>query len=277
MWENYLAKLHELVVILYGIAILLYFIDFLQSNRKAYNNAFWLLSIVWILQTIFFIAYMFEIGRFPILTISEGLYFYVWILLTLSLVLNRYLQSDFFIFFPNLLGFIMFVIVTFTPFRWSTEALAEMMASELLIIHIVTSFMAYGAFSISFIFSVLYVIQYQLLKRKKWGKKLKRISNLAKLERMSYILNSVGVPMLIIGVILGLRWAYLKIPDLPIFDWKIVGSMLIIIVYMIYLYMPIRKGLAGKNLALWNISSFLIILINFFLLSTLSSFHFWYY
>jgi HemX protein len=135
--------------------------------------------------------------------------------------------------------------------------------------------LSYGAFSLSFVFSLLYLLQYNLLKQKKWGKRLWRITDLSKLEHLSYVLAVIGVPMLLIGVILGTQWAYLKLPNISWFDPKVIGSVFVLTVYCVYLYLRIRRGIAGKTLAMWNIAAFLILLINFFLIGNISSFHIW--
>ncbi|MDE3839799.1 cytochrome C assembly protein [Bacillus methanolicus] len=276
MFDIYMTRLHELTVILYAFSVLLYFIDFLHNNRKANKVAFWLLAFVWVLQTLFLFLYMLETGRFPVLTIFEGLYFYAWVLITLSLGINRLLRVDFIVFFTNILGFIIIAIHTFAPVQIESEVMAQKLVSELLFIHITMAILSYGAFSISFVFSILYLIQYDLLKRKKWGKRLVRIADLSKLEYMSYVLNVIGVPMLILSLILGMQWAYIKVPDMHWYDTKVIGSFVVLTVYSIYLYLRVAKGLFGKSLALWNIASFLIVLINFFLFGKLSTFHFWY-
>ncbi|MDQ0216463.1 HemX protein [Oikeobacillus pervagus] len=276
MFEQGMTRLHELMIVLYAASILFYFIDFLQQNRKANKIAFWLLAIVWILQTIFLFLYMFRTGRFPVLTIFEGFYFYAWVLITLSLSLNRLLRMDFTVFFTNILGFAFMAIHTFMPFQLQSETMAEKLVSELLLIHIVMAILSYGAFSLSFIFSMLYLLQYHLLKRKKWSQRLWRIGDLEKLEKMSYILNGIGVPILVLSLILGLQWKFIKLPNVTLYDPKILGSFILLIVYSVFLYLKVRKGMYGKNLAFINVLAFLIILINFFLLSRLSTFHFWY-
>ncbi|NQD68807.1 cytochrome c biogenesis protein CcsA [Bacillus haikouensis] len=276
MFEQTMTRLHELMIVLYAISILFYFIDFLNKNRKANLFAFWLLAIVWVLQTIFLFLYMINTGRFPVLTIFEGLYFYAWVLITLSLVINRLLRVDFTVFFTNVLGFIIMAIHTFAPVQVESQAMAEQMVSELLLIHITMAILSYGAFSLSFVFSLLYLLQFKLLKEKKWGQRLWRISDLSKLEKISYILNSIGVAMLLLSLILGMQWAYIKLPDFILYDPKIIGSFILLILYSTYLYLRIKKNVFGKSLALLNVAAFLIILINFFLGSRLSSFHFWY-
>ena len=57
---------------------------------------------------------------------------------------------------------------------------------------------------------------------------------------------------------------------------KIIGSFILLTGYSIYLYLRIVKNMSGRQLAFWNVGSFLIVLINFFLFGQLSSFHFWY-
>ncbi|MBA9025759.1 cytochrome C assembly family protein [Peribacillus huizhouensis] len=273
--ELMMTRLHEVTVLIYAASVLLYFIDFLHNNQKANKGAFWLLAIVWVLQTIFLFLYMLQTGRFPVLTIFEGLYFYAWVLITLSLMINKFLPVDFTVFFTNILGFIVMAIHTFAPVQIQSKVLAEQLVSELLLIHITLAILSYGAFSLSFVFSLLYLIQYDLLKRKKWGKRLLRLGDLAKLEHMSYVLTVIGVPMLILSLILGLQWAYIKVPNVIWFDPKILGSFLVLIVYSIYLYFKVRKQMYGKTLAYLNLISFLIVLINFFLFGSLSTFHLW--
>ncbi|MCM3725313.1 cytochrome c biogenesis protein [Neobacillus cucumis] len=276
MFDTLLTRLHEFTVVLYAFSVLLYFFDFIHHNRKANRIAFWLLAFVWILQTVFLSLYMINTGRFPVLTIFEGLYFYAWILVTLSIIINHLLRVDFIVFFTNILGFTVMAIHTFVPMQYHSHTLATKLVSELLLIHITMAILSYGAFSLSFVFSSLYLLQYDLLKRKKWGTRLIRLADLEKLEKLSYIFAVIGVPMLLLSLILGLQWAFLKVPGMPWYDMKIIGSFLLLSAYSIFLYLRIVKNLSGRQLAIWNTASFLIVLINFFLFGRLSSFHLWY-
>ncbi|TCN24543.1 cytochrome C assembly family protein [Mesobacillus foraminis] len=276
MSDIFMTRLHELTIVVYAASVLLYFIDFLNSNRKVNQVAFWLLAFVWVLQTLFLFFYVVEVRRFPVLTLFEGLYFYSWVLVTLSLAINRLLKVDLIVFFTNVLGFIIMAIHTFAPADYGSNVMSEQLISELLLIHITMAILSYGAFSISFVFSLLYLIQYDLLKRKKWGRLLRRIADLSKLEQLSYLLNVIGVPMLLLSLVLGLQWAWIKLPDMAWYDAKIIGSFVVLAAYSAYLYLRVARGMYGKSLALLNAASFLIVLINFFLFGQLSSFHLWY-
>ncbi|MCR2820566.1 cytochrome c biogenesis protein [Lederbergia panacisoli] len=274
MIELMMLRLPEIVIVIYALSILLYFFDFLEHNRKANRLAFLLLSIVWILQTIFLCLYMLETGRFPVLTLFEGLYFYSWVLITLSLMIHRILKVDFTVFFTNVLGFTIMAIHAFAPIQ--RPAMAELLISELLFIHITMAILSYGAFTLSFVFSALYLLQYKLLKGKIWIQRLWRLSDLANLEKISYVLNLIGIPMLLLSLILGLQWAFMKLSFFQWYDPKIIGSFFVLLIYSLVLYLYRKKQMYGKTLALWNTAAFLIVLVNFIFISRLSNFHIWY-
>lgn len=167
----------------------------------------------------------------------------------------------------------MIAIHTFSPTEQQSAAFSGQLVSELLVIHITMAILSYGAFSLSFVFSVLYMFQYHLLKKKKWGKWLLRIEDLSKLDYMAYVLNIIGVPMLLLSLILGVIWAYVSLETLYWFDAKVLGSFVVLLLYSYYLYIRLIKELQGKVAALWNTACFLVLMINYFLLGSLSQFH----
>ncbi|WP_257346365.1 cytochrome C assembly family protein [Pseudalkalibacillus decolorationis] len=269
--------IYDLTVILYALSVLGYFIDFLQNNRKANRIAFWLLSIVWVLQLFVLFIRVFENNRFPILTPTEGLFFYSWILVTLSLLINWFFRVDFFVFFTNIIGFILMTVSWFSPNDQVPSGISDQLINELAIIHITMAFSAYGAFTLSSILSIMYLVQYNMLKQKKVGKLLWRFDSLTKLESLPFLLNMIGVPMILLSLILGLIYGY-NIGLYPAIWWdaKVISSFLVIIVYSCYLYLKVAKGAHGRQLAYWNIAGLLVILINYFLAATLTEFHLWY-
>lgn len=271
-----ISLIYDITIIIYALSVFGYFIDFMMNNRKVNRVAFWLLSIVWSLQTTFLIIRMLQTDRPPILTVFEGLYFYAWVLITFSLVINRIFRVDFFVFFTNVLGFILMALHLFAPVEEVPTVMAEQLVSELLIIHITIAILSYGAFSLSFIISIMYMIQHNMLKKKKWGKRLQRLGDLSRLDRIGYIFNMIGVPMLLISLILGTIWGYISLDEFLWSDAKVIGSFLVLIVYSIYLYLRVGRGIQGKNIVLYNLAAFLVLLVNFFLFGSLSSFHIWY-
>ncbi|MEQ6375756.1 cytochrome c biogenesis protein CcsA [Bacillaceae bacterium S4-13-58] len=265
--------IYELIIIIYCLSITGYFIDFIQSNRKVNKIAFWLLSFVWILQTYSLLYNILSTSSFPITSLHDGLYFYAWILVTFSLLINRFFRVDFFVFFTNLLGFFIMAIQIFSR---ATAQLSDSTGfeNEWLITHITLALLSYGIFTLSFIFSVMYLLQYHILKRKKWSKVFWRLGDLGKLDRYSFFLIIVGVPLLLIAILLGLIWGHVSGDPFYWYDSKTLGSILVSFVYIIYLFLRVVMGYQGKAIAFFNLCAFLFLLVNYFLFGALSNFHF---
>ncbi|MFK3938981.1 inner membrane protein YpjD [Alkalihalobacillus sp. NPDC078783] len=267
--------IYPITVILYSFSVLGYFIDFVFNNRKVNVVAFWLLSIVWSLQTVYFVLRALEVGRFPIVTPFEGLFFYAWSVVTISLIINLRFKVDFLIFVMNVVGFSMMTMSLFKPHTEVPTYLASMLQSELLVLHISFILLSYTAFTLSFSFSILYVLQHQMLKKKKWSNRLERFGPFPFLERFSFLTASVGFPLMLMGVIFGFVWASVEYGSLPWNDVKTLTSIFTLIVYGVYLYQRVVNYRRGYQTILLNISAFLVLLINYFLSGQYSSFHIW--
>ncbi|MFD1018935.1 cytochrome c biogenesis protein [Thalassobacillus hwangdonensis] len=265
---------YELIIILYALSVFGYFIDFIQHNRKVNKIAFWLLSLVWTLQTFFLLSQVFVKDNFPVMTVYDGLFFYAWILITFSLIINRLFMVDFLVFFTNLVGFFVMVLHITTKAQSELVKNGVRLVDELLITHISMALISYGFFTFSFIFSLLYLLQYRFLKKKQWNQKLRRIGDLDKLDSFAYIAVTIGVPLLTMGIILGVIWAYSSGDEFYWYDSKTLGSLLVLGVYIIFLFLRIVKGYQGRAIALYNTAAFLFLLVNFFLFGSLSNFHF---
>ncbi|MBU9710981.1 cytochrome C assembly family protein [Evansella tamaricis] len=263
------------IVVFYSLSILGFFIDFIQNNQRVNRIAFWLLSIVWVLQLLFLIVRTMEYNRLPLMTIFEGMFLYSWIVVTLSLIINKFYKKDFLIFFVNLIGFGIMTISIFAPTGDVSPRLTELLILELLVIHVTLLLLSYGTFTLSFAFSMLYFIQNNMLKRKRWGKRIKRIGNLSTLGQLSYIFTLIGFPLMLLGIILGVIWAWVKFGMVPWFDVKVLSSFLVLFMYGLFLFQWVVKKKRGYSLALLNIAAFLVLLINYFLSTSFSNFHIW--
>lgn len=271
-----MARLHEAMVILYAVSLVFYFIDYLYKEKKAIRIAMSLLGIVWVLQTIFLGLYIFETQRFPVLTLFEGIYFYAWLLVTLSIVLRVFYRFDFVVFFINVIGFIFMTIHTFSPVQIERSPVGDALVSELLFIHVSFAILSYVAFSLSFVFATLHMVLYRMLKKKKWTKQWANLPSLSQTQQFMTISILVGISLLFVSLVLGLQWAIISLPEFSLLDMKIVGSFVLLVLYGLVLWRHRKGSLNGMNYALAHTYLFLVLLVNFFLGSRLSDFHFWY-
>lgn len=274
MTELVMTRLYELMIILYALSIVLYFTDYLYKNVKFRRVAFWFVSIVWILQILFIVLFIFETKRFPILTLYEGVFFYAWLLTTLSIVLHCIARVDLPVFFINVLSFIFMTIHLFAP-QTNTQIVGDSLVSEMLLIHISFAIMSYAAFSVAFVFSLLYLILYRILKRKKLNNLWSRLPSLQQMVKWINLSTIIGIPLLLISLILGLEWAFLTLENVSIFDVKILGSFIVSVIYLIIFLLHQRGRLVGTTYAQVHVCLFLLVVVNFFLGSKLSNFHLW--
>ncbi len=274
--ETIIARLSEVTAVIYCIGLIFLSFDFIQMRPKSRRIGIGILTFVWVALTAQMILQFINTDRLPVLSAVQSLLFFVWILVTFSLIANRFMKIDFLLFFTNIIGCVLMVIYTFTDLSNTVgEGLAERLISELLIVHITFAIISYGAFAIAFVLSVLYLVQYRMLKQKKWGVRLQRLGDLNKLEKMTSNLVVIGVPFLLVSLMHGLLWAHMKIPDIMWADPKIIGSIILLINYTIYIYFQKIRKFHGKTLAIWNVVCFIIVLINFLVLNNLSKFHIW--
>ncbi|SDN58065.1 HemX family protein [Alkalicoccus daliensis] len=267
--------IYLLILVCYSASVLGYFIDFMQNNQKVNRLAFWLLSIVWILQLAIFLWRIFTLERVPLMTSLEGMFIYAWILVTISLILNKMLKMNVFMLLVNSIGFTLLSISMIAPRNDISEELAQVLITEFLVVHVGLLMFSYGAFTIAFAFSLLYIVQHKLLKKKKWGEWMEKFGSLSRLERNSYYASLIGVPLLFTGLILGIVWASVTVGAVPWFDPKIISSFFVMIVYGVYLVQYQFMKRRGYSVALLNAAAFLILLINYFLSSAFSEFHIW--
>lgn len=166
-------------------------------------------------------------------------------------------------------------IHTFTPTQIDKSPVGESLISELLFIHITFAILSYAAFAMSFVFAILYLLVYKVLKKKKWTKQFGRLPSLQ--QSLSGMKASIytGIPVLFISLVLGIQWATVALDDWMITDMKIIGSFLVIILYSLVLFLQRRGRLTANDFAWANVFAFLFVIVNFFLGSRLSQFHFW--
>lgn len=273
MNELLLMRLHEAILILYMISIACYFFDFVEKSRRLKRYGYLLLLSVFLLQSTSIILFIFIVGRIPIETINEGFYFFTWLIILISLILSKVIRTEFFIFLMNLIGFVFMMIHTFQPLDFSTGTTVSHMMNELLWIHVTLAIVSYVMFLIAALHAVLYLTQMHQLKQKKFNQKFFRISDLESLSRFVQVFSIIGCVMLLISLILGIYWGIIFEGASIWVDSKVLGSLLLLIGYSVYIFLHQKNKLMMHRLMDLNIVLFLLLLINYLIVSRFSEFH----
>jgi len=118
--------------------------------------------------------------------------------------------------------------------------------------HAIFLLLAYTAFSLSFLYAILYLILARQLVRRQFGLLFRRLPSLEVLERMSVGAVELGLPLLFAGLCLGHLWMY-DLADrvspemaamLSPYDPKIMATWVIFLAY--------AAGLAGYRFLGWR-------------------------
>src|SRR5699024_4092605 len=139
--------------------------------------------------------------RLSLLTLNEGIYIYGWILLTISLIMNRIFPVRFIVFFANLFAFCMFWLAISLHPEYQVLEKGIQLQHEVLIAHISFSMFAYRFLTLSFLSAIMSLVPYRLLKKKKAFHWMLRLSNLSELDTYSVTLVKLGVPFLFLILI----------------------------------------------------------------------------
>jgi len=267
--------LYDAILYIYALSLLFYFSDVASANRSAKRMGTGLLAFVWLLQTVF-IVYRFASGRYtPVLTLFETLFFYAWLLVTISFTLNWFLRIDLIVFLVNVAGFAILALNFFSdpdavPLSDQWEA-----RDELLFIHVTLAIASYAAFLIAAIFSGMYLFLHGQLKGKQWSSLLIRFPSLENIESYTFRAVLIGTPLFILSVALGIVIMTLSGEVRFLTDPKVASSALMIAAYAFYIVQRLTAKHPGFRLAVWNLAAFVTVVINFVLSNRLSRFHQW--
>ncbi len=262
-----------IVAFLYGLSFILLMLEILKRNYKYGTVAYRVLLIGGIFQAIIFIVSMVQRDIFLLLTLYDVLFFYSLILMTISLLIYYLFNwklleiTTIFISFITLVGAI--------SVGETSPLINQAFLSKLLFIHILLSIISYTAFSLSFIFSLLYFLHDYLLKRKIWNGLTKALSSLESLERNAFFSNIIGSILLFAGLIIGSNWASLFFGWSFFLDPKVLVSYIVLGMYGLSIIKRQQKAWTNKQVAYWNIISFITVILNLAITQFFFSFHRW--
>lgn len=266
--------IYEFILFMYGLSLLTYTVDLFKKNWRIKQAAFWLLCLTWLMHTAVLIGEIIQTNSLPIWTIVDVLYVYSWLLIALGLLINLFFTVQFIEICVNIFTFFLLLLAIMLDFKQQGIHHADYIVHEILVAHISFTVVAYVSFTISFLLSIMYLLQYQLLRKKKGFRWIWQFTDLKKLDTYSFTAILVGVPLLAIGLILGFIWAYTSGSEFYWMDLKTLGSIILLGIYVAAILLRLAQGYRGKPTSMLNTATFLVLLVNFFLFSVWSDFHF---
>jgi ABC-type transport system involved in cytochrome c biogenesis permease subunit len=144
----------------------------------------------------------------------------------------------------------------------------------LLALHITLNVLGYAAFTLSSIFSLIYLIENQLLRHHRLGSVVWRFPALEVLERMSRSGVVVGLVSLIVGIAFGFLWMHRIWGQYWNGDPKEVITLVILAAYASYLWLGRTTAWRGARASALCVFNFILVLFSYSVVNLyLSSFH----
>lgn len=129
--------------------------------------------------------------------------------------------------------------------------------------HVTLNTWAYAAFALSFILSLMYLIQDRVLRSRRLGAAFWRFPALDVLDRMARSSVYVGLVALIFGVAMGLAWEHRLSGGYSFGDPKVVITIAILGVYVAYLLLARNAAWRGARAALLCAANFVVVLFSY--------------
>src|SRR6202521_3055501 len=101
-------------------------------------------------------------------------------------------------------------------------------------LHVTLSILAYAAFALSFVLSLIFLGEERLLRSRKLSNMVWRLPSLELLERMSHSSVLVGVVSIAIGTVLGFIWVDRLTGQYWFYDPKYVITLVVLFLYLLY-------------------------------------------
>ena len=140
--------------------------------------------------------------------------------------------------------------------------------------HVTLNTWAYAAFALSFVLSVIYLVQDRVLRSRRLSVAFWRFPALDVLESMARSSVYVGLVALIFGVAMGLIWEHRLRGSYSFGDPKVIVTLAILAVYAAYLLLSRNANWRGARAALLCAMNFLIVLFSYtFVNLYLTKFH----
>jgi cytochrome c-type biogenesis protein CcsB len=203
-------------------------------------------------------SYQMGIGRAPLTNLYESLVFFALTIAIVYLLMERKFGIKTAGAFVTPFPFLIMAYASLNPNE--IQPLVPALQSNWLISHVVTCFIGYAAFAVSFGVSFLYLFKVRAENRPAKSKKgntfLDFLPSSVLLDEVGYKTIAIGFPLLTIGIITGAFWANVAWGTYWSWDPKETWSLIVWLIYAAYLHARITKGWKGKKAALLSIVGF---------------------
>ncbi len=250
--------LFQLTFFGYILATILYVVYFANQKTKIRNIARAVLVGAGVLHTANLVARYLAVGHTPITNMHEAVSFFAWSITWGFLAFRwRYQVKNFGTFVSVVITTLM-VVAAFSP--QDVIPLPPALRSQWLPIHASIALVADAFLAMGFCGGVMYLLQENEIKSKRFGIFYERLPSLEALDNLNHHCLTIGFPLLTIGIITGSIWAKQAWGTYWQWDPKETWSLITWFVYAALLHLRFTLGWRRRRAAIISIIGFCAVL-----------------
>ena len=250
--------LFRIVLIGYFAATVLYFAFIAAKKDGLAKAAMGLQAGILVLHTAALALRGIGTGRWPMANQYEFATAFAWALCLVSLVFMRKYR------FPVLGAFaspVILLIIGYAAMQSrEVHELMPSLRSNWLVFHVSTVIVAYGAFGVAFVLSLVFLFRDRMKENGFWDM---HIPKTEKLDMISYRSVSLGLLFLTFTILTGAIWAEQAWGSYWSWDPKETWSLVTWIIYAVYLHLRLRRGWRGKSAAWFAVIGFVCVIFTY--------------
>jgi cytochrome c-type biogenesis protein CcsB len=251
-----LTPLFNLSLIVYCAALILAAVNlFSKEQRRFASAATVVLTVGAIAQSIYIVLRWLEAGRAPFGNMFESLVLFAWAIVVTFLALRTRLHIPVLGAATALLA--LMALAYASSFESKIEALMPALRSNWLTFHVLTCFLGYGGFALSFVASVSYLVAVHMGNR--FDPEV-----VAGLELVGAKTNAFGFLFLTIGILSGAVWANSAWGSYWSWDPKETWSLITWFIYAVFLHCRFMRGWSGRRAAWVSVAGFASVVFTYF-------------
>jgi len=264
-----ILKLALVFYLLATINCLLYFV----TPKKNLGRAYMVSAVIgFLLHTAAIALNTIHLGHLPVTNFQEGMSFFSWAIILIFLILEYRYKILIIGSFIIPLAFISLLYPALLPHE--IRNLSPLLKSSWLAIHVSLAFLGDAAFALAFAVSLMYILQENQLKTRRFGATFRKLPSLEVLDALNHRVITTGFLLLTLGIISGALWARVALGSYLQGDPREIWSIITWLIYAALLHGRLTVGWRGRRSATMAIIGFAVLVFAFLGVNLfLSSYH----
>jgi cytochrome c-type biogenesis protein CcsB len=250
-----------LTMVLYALGLSESVFGFCRKRQIFVTHALCMVGCGFATHTFYLIRLGLELRHLPITNLSESLSFFAWCLtLTFIVALLRFRIS---VLGAFVLPLVSLLLIASEVIWEKNSAIPPLLRSRWLYFHTSVAFLAYAAFFLTFVSSVLYLVQEKELKAKNFRFLYFRLPSLRVCDELLRRSLYFGFVLMSLTLVTGALWAQQAWGRYWNWDPKETASLVTWAVYLVLVYFRVSSAWRGRWASYLSIAGFVSMLFTF--------------